>query len=110
MSIPLSTTTITISRKRDDDDPYDTPTVRPVANGIRAVIGSPSGRDRVIGGDQSAIVAKLDCDVCDLRHYDYVTDDRTTVEYAVVWVTERQGLGLDHLEAGLTAVTGASNG
>jgi hypothetical protein len=109
MSIPLATTTITISRKRDDDDPYDTPTVRPVANGIRAVIGSPSGRDRIIGGDQSAITAKLDCDPCDLRHYDVVTDDVTAVEYGVVWVTTRIGLGLDHLEAGLTAVQGASN-
>ena len=107
--IPLATTTITISRKREDEDPYETPTIRAVATGIRAVIGSPSGRDRVIGGDQSSITAKLDCDVCDLRHYDIVTDDRTCVEYAVVWVTNRIGLGLDHLEAGLNATVGASN-
>lgn len=108
--IPVATTTITISRPRTDEDPYDTPVVRPVANGIRAVIGSPSGRDHILGGHQEIVTAKLDCDPCDLKHYDRVTDDTTDDTYSVVSIRTRVGLGLDHIEAGLNAVAGASNG
>lgn len=108
--IPVATTTITISRARADEDPYDTPVVRPVANGIRAVIGLPSGRDHIIGGHQTVVDAKLDCDPCELGHSDLVTDDTTEITYQVVWRTPRVGLGLDHIEAGLNVVEGASNG
>lgn len=110
MSLALATTTITIERPKRGADPYDPQAYRAVANGIRATIGSPSGSDRVIGGEQSAVTAKLNADPCDLRHFDRVTDDQTCTEYAVVWVAQRPGLGLDHIEAGLRAVEGASNG
>jgi hypothetical protein len=110
MVIALSTTTITILRPRTDDDPYEAPPIRPVANEIRATIGNPSGRDHVVGGHQSHIDAKLNCDPCDLRHYDRVTDDLTGRTYDVKWVQNRIGLGLDHLEAGLVFTEGQSNG
>jgi hypothetical protein len=108
--IPLATTTITIERPRGDEDPYDTPVVRPQVTGVRAVIGSPSGRDHIIGGDQSVVTAKLNCDLCDLRHYDEVIDDTTGDRYSVVWVRRRVALGLDHLAAGLNTVEGQAGG
>lgn len=108
--IPLANTRISIYRAPDGIDPYETPQPRKKLAGIRAHIGSPSGRDHIIGGHQEVINAKLGCDPCDLQHGDTVKDETTGAEYVAVWVTQRTGLGVDHLEAGLNLVAGAANG
>lgn len=108
--IPINTTTISIFRPPSGQDPYDAAPNTKEAAGVRAVIGSPSGTDRAIGGDQQIISARLTADPCDLRHYDEVRDDVTGETYAVVWSRKRNGFGLDHVAAGLRQVTGAANG
>lgn len=113
--IPLSTTTIRVERVPTVDDggdpvdPYDPqPDAEIVAEAVRAVISSPTGRERNIGGTQSAVEFSLSCDPVDLRHTDTVHDEATGLTYQVVWVTSRPsgGLGLDHTRAGLKMVSG----
>jgi hypothetical protein len=107
--IPFANTTISIYRPREED-PYDASDPLKVAVHIRAHIGSPSGRDHHVGGNQEVVNAKLGCDPCDLRHGDTVRDERSSERFLVVWVQERAGLGIDHLEAGLNLVAGAASG
>ncbi len=108
--IPLANTSISIYRDLTGADPYDRADPVKVAAHIRAHIGSPSGRDHHIGGTQSVVSAKLGCDPADLRAGDVVRDERSDERFTVVWVQERSGLGIDHLEAGLNIVIGASVG
>lgn len=108
--IPLATTTVTVRRPAAGADPYEAGTPALVATGIRAHIGSPSGADVRVGGDQQVITDRLNADLCDIAHGDTITDDRNQVTYAVVWVRRRIGLGLDHLVAGLVQAEGAANG
>jgi hypothetical protein len=108
--IPLATTTITVRRPVAGQDPYEAPVPPPVMAGIPAHIGSPSGIDVRIGGDQQVVTDRLDCAIVDLRHGDTVHDDGNDVTYSVVWVRRRYGLGLDHMEAGLVQTEGAANG
>lgn len=107
--IPLHTTTITVLRPPANVDPYDGAPARPVATNVRAVIGSPSGADTRLGGDVSSVSARLDCDPCDVKFYDQVRDDQTRDVYEIVWLRNRSGFGLDHVEAGLAQVQGAAN-
>jgi hypothetical protein len=109
MSIPLPTTTISILRPDPTADTYDTdngPTV--VLSGIRANIGSQRGSGNETGGQLALLSLRMQCDVVDLRHTDYVRDDSDGVVYSVVWVKTRMGLGVDHIEAGLQLAEGAS--
>jgi hypothetical protein len=108
--IPFATTTITVRRRTAGEDAYTETTAQQVCTQVRAHIGSPSGRDLRVGGDQQMITDRLDCDVIDLRPSDQVTDDGNCAAYEVVWTRHRRGLGLDHLEAGLVEVIGAANG
>lgn len=109
MTLPMSTTTITVKRPATED-PYETSTAAStVATNIRAHISSPSGRDRITGGDLAVIDAHLDCDPVDLENYDAVIDETTDIEYSVVWRQKRYGLGLDMVEAGLRVAQGASS-
>lgn len=107
----IDTTTVTITRPVATGDPYEAATTSTVATGVRAHIGSPSGNDAHLGGDKEVITA-----VCyvpagtDVVRSDRITDDANGATYAVVWSTRRRGLGLDHLQVGLRAVTGAANG
>lgn len=108
----LTTTTITV-RRPTDGDPYETSVGDPpaVAEGVPAHIGSPSGAEARIGGQQEAVSAVLlvDPDV-DVARTDIVDDEATGERYDVAWVRRRTGLGLDHTKAGLTAFKGASVG
>jgi len=110
VTLPLATTTITVKRPAAGGDPYEAASVSTVVSGVRAHIGSPSGRERIVGGSKETLDAGLDCDVCDIAHTDSVTDATTGEVFEVVWVQRRVGLGLDHMEGGLRRVSGGSNG
>lgn len=107
MTLPLATTTVTVSRSDQDGtkDAYDTVTYTDRAQRVRAVISGPGGTEVTAGGSSEQVSARLDCDPCDLRHDDRVTDDTTGDVWEVSWVRRRVGLGLDHMVAGLAAVT-----
>ncbi|MGK2948990.1 MAG: hypothetical protein ACSLFP_10475 [Acidimicrobiales bacterium] len=108
--LPLATTTITIERP-SSTDPYETPTTTDVACGVAAHIGSPSGNEVDQGGQQERVDAVLLAKAgIGLLHTDLVVDDGTGDRYRVVWVRQRQGLGLDHTRAGLRVYSGAANG
>lgn len=113
MAIPLATTTITVRRVPDDEDldPYDEqPEPETVASGVRAHISTRTGRETVAGGSQEVVSFGLSCDPVDLRHTDEVVDDTTGETFEVVWAISRQGLGMDHVQAGLERVTGVVSG
>lgn len=108
--IPVATTTIAVLRRSvlATDDPYEVTAVpAAVAEGVRAVIGAPSGLEVLAGGSQEDVTHRLDCDTTDLRSTDQVEDEATGDTYDVVWARDRTGLGLDHTVAGLRQVTGA---
>jgi hypothetical protein len=110
MSLPVSTTTITVKRTalaadRDPRDPAPEPST--VASGVPAVIGSPAGSEMTDGGQRSNVFSELRCDPTDIDpSTDTVVDDATGQTYDVVWATQREGLGLDHTRAQLRATSG----
>jgi len=109
MAVPLHTTTISVLRLPADParDPYDPqPAPEVVASGIHAHISSPSGRERTAGGSQEVVEFRLSCDPVEIRHTDRVQDEQTGMVYEVTWARERQGLRLDHTQAGLKQVAG----
>lgn len=89
---------------RDAWDELPPPAV--VASGIRAHIGRPSGTEDRAGSAQESVTWHLDCDPVDLRHTDTIIDELTGDRYAVQWAKQRQGLGLDRVEADLLQVQG----
>lgn len=106
MSIPLATTTVTVhSVSEPEPGEGEVETVR--AAGVRAVIAAPNGQERPgPGGGSSRVDAVLDADpIAGLAHTDRVTDAAGGT-YEVVWVQQRQGLGLGHTVAGLVRKTG----
>jgi hypothetical protein len=111
--IPIHTTTIRVLRPQGSDpseDPADeagSDTV--IAQGIRAVISSPSGHERNVNAQQEVIEFSLSCDpISELKNTDRVYDEETTELYEVSWVTQKIGLGLDHTRAGLKSVKGVA--
>jgi hypothetical protein len=107
--LPHATTTITVLRVADDPnrDPYDPkPAPAEIHTGVRAHIGSPTGREQVAGGSQSITDTRLTCDPIDLHHQDQVRDDTTGETFEVVWVKQRTGLGLPHVTAFLKHLEG----
>lgn len=102
--IPFETTRVTISRPAGGDA-LDRGAPAEVASGIRAVIGSISGSEIAQAGSSEITTAKLTCDPCDLRHGDTVTDEILGDTWEVTYARKRIGLGLDHMTAGLVAVT-----
>lgn len=108
MALPLATTTVTIVETASSGDPYEDATPTTLATGVRAVIGSPSGRDLCVGGEQSIIHAVADVDGMLVTHTCQLIDETTGDRWAVAWVQRRVGLGLDHQHCGLTRVTGGA--
>lgn len=109
MALTVASTTITVMRLPDDPDrdPYDEPPAAEEAyTSVRAHIGSPTGREQAVGGQQSVTDLRLVCDPIDLRHTDQVVDDTTGETFDVVWVKQRTGLGMDHTSAFLKHVEG----
>lgn len=107
MTLPLATTTITISRSDQDGtkDALDTLTYSDVVTGIRAVVSAPRGAETNTGGSEEDVTFRLDCDPTDLRHGDRVTDETTSETFEVVWTRRRIGLGLDHTVADVRKIT-----
>lgn len=105
MSIPFATTSITIMRQPADAEPFEAGVAwENVAQGVRAHISVSHGLEPVSA--QEVVAFRLDTDICDLDHLDRVVDEKTFRIYEVAWVAPRYGLGLDHMEAGLTRVEG----
>lgn len=103
------TTTATIERPDAAGDPYETASTAVVAAGVPAHVSAPSGADRAVGGDLEVITATCYLPAgTDVAHYDRITDAGTAAVFDVVWVRERQGLGLDHVVAGVRAVQGGA--
>lgn len=101
MTVPLATTTITVTRPAVGDDPYDgAVSTSTIATGVRAHISAPSGREQRQGGSQETVDFRLDCDTVDLRHGDTVTDAAGEA-YEVIWAQPRAAFGLDHVAAGV---------
>lgn len=100
--IPLATTTVTVTSP-GTGEPYETPSGgATVASGVPAHISSPSGLEQLQGGSQQIIDKRLLSEPIDELTSDMtVVDDSTGLAYAVVWVDQRDGLGLAHTVAGL---------
>lgn len=108
--LPLATTTVTVKRPANGD-PYETASLSTASSGTPAHIGQPSGSEVQRGGELETITDVLLADAgLDLRHTDLLVDEATGQEYRVAWVRERQGLGLDHVKAGLVTHHGAAVG
>lgn len=119
MAIPLATTTIAVRRlpaqnPNDWRDPTDEqPDRTVVATGVRAHISTSSGREAVQAGASQELVAfRLACDpiAVGLHHEDEVLDEVSGEVFQVVWTHARSALGLDHIEAALTQVSGVATG
>lgn len=111
MSVLIPTTTVRIVRTDAVTDPYEPGTETAVASGVYAHISTPNGFDRAVGGDQELVTAvALLPPGLDVRYYDNLIDEATGERYFVAWTRRRNGLGLDHVKAGLRAVKGASGG
>jgi hypothetical protein len=120
VSIPLSTTTITVKRpaRPVTEDPwgegYDAPAARDnsestVATAVRAVVSPNGGTGGSTGGESEVLLFRMTCDPCPLSYGDEVLDDRTGIRYAVEWCTETPGIaGLGHVVAGLKITKGRS--
>lgn len=110
--LPIATTTVTVRRPAGAEDPYVTAADAPVhSSGTPAHIGQPSGSEVDQGGQLEQITDVLLAEAgLDLTHTDQVEDERTGQRYRVAWVRARQGLGLDHVKAGLVTFQGAAAG
>lgn len=106
----ISTTTITVTRRDADGDPYESGVATAIGAGIPAHIGSPTGYDTRLGGEREVVDAALVIDATPaLVAWDEIVDESTSERWQVVWVRQREGLALDHQRAGLRAVKGAAS-
>lgn len=118
MSIPTSTTTVSVLRPSEPDGDTDgypdmAPVYTKVSSGTRAVImsatrGISGGGSRTLreGSERVLNIFKLIADPVNLQDTDHVVDEKTGVTYRVEWIAVRPGFGLDHVDAGLSYVEG----
>lgn len=105
----LTTTTVTIE-ERSVTEPYEAPLWTASTTGVPAHIGDPSGAERIVGGSQENIDAVLLAEAgTPIFYTSRIVDDVTGDRFEVVWVQDRQGLGLDHVKAGLRRTTGLAS-
>lgn len=107
--IPLATTTVAVWRlpADPDRDGYDTPPARQqVKLGLRAHIGSPSGRHSIADG-RTVTTFRLDTDPFDFAIDDQIQDESTGEVYMLAWARKRVALGLDHVEGAMYLIEGA---
>jgi len=104
--IPLATTTVDVLAVTETE-PGEGLTTTGRASAVRAVIGSPSGRELPQpGGGSERVDAVLNADpIAAMAHGDEVTDSATGDVYRVVWVQQRPG-ALAHTRAGLMRLNG----
>lgn len=109
MVLPITTTRITISTPAGATDPYEQPTYTTVATGVPAVIGVPTGREQIVGGQRAVTDRLLHADPgTTIAHNARIIDETTGTTYEVAWVAERYELGIAYLIAGLNVTVGAS--
>ncbi len=104
MGIPFATTTVKVQRFSTSSPG----TLTTVTATQPAVVGKISGKEiwayRGIAeaGWREDLTSKLNTDFMGVEYGDIVTDLGTGIQYRAVWATPRQGLGLDHMESGLS--------
>jgi hypothetical protein len=124
VSIPLHTSTITVTRSTANPespadpgvDPYDPPSSFPgypntsatVVSGVRAVITPTPGRAVVVGGLREVYDTQLRCDTIDLQPDDTVTDSVANQSWRVLTVTQVNAVGMIFTLANLRIVEGLS--
>ena len=89
-----------------DGFPDEVPTWSVVASGVRAVISSPGGTVLRDGSVEVVMGFRLTCDVTDLEPADRIQDEQSLVLYDMNWMTQRTGMGMDHMEAEIRTVQG----
>jgi hypothetical protein len=114
MSIPVSTTTVTIQRAPDrsniDPEDYDeTIDFEMVETGVRAVVDTATGGEGGPSGTAETVSFILLADPCDLDHLDRVIDEITGARYEVAWSVTSPGVGgmLGSTKAGLNTSRGS---
>jgi len=107
MTLPLTTTTLTIKRVPANIDPYADTTPTVVTLNVFGAISGSNGTGSDVGGAQQVLTARLfvESDV-DVRIADVVIDETSNEEWRVLWVRKRYELGLGHTVAGLEYVAG----
>ena len=112
MSLPFTTTTITIERPSTaEQDPYESATFTTQATGVPAVIGSVSGREQDLGGSLEVLGARLAVEPgVDVQAQDVITDETTGLIWEVGWIQSVTGFGLDHVEGSLKVARGGASG
>lgn len=124
MSILKATTTISVLRASSATgtdvvdrlaDSYGTDTettTRPqavVSRGVRANIGSPSGTEQIMGGNQEIVAYKMQCDTVELIPTDQIRDESTGLIYDVVTAAQRSAFaGREYTQAILSRSRGAA--
>lgn len=110
MSIPFTTTTVSIARPGALTDPMETATRTDVLAALPAHISYPSGSERRGTGSKRDFEATLFVDAgTDVRPQDQITDEKTGVVWQVSWARSRYGVGLDYCSAGLVRAEGATS-
>lgn len=113
MTIPIATTTITVTRVEAGDtvDPYDGPSDQPapttVATSVRAAIGPPTATTGLTGGRRVEYEARLVADPCNIAPGDSVVDAGGN-EWTLVWARRVTAFGTDHMLGSLRTTTGTT--
>lgn len=111
MTLPLTTTTVTIEFLPEDADPYEDQVWTVSASGVPAVISGSSGSGIDVGGAQETLSATLFTDeAVEMRKAARITDETTSEQWRVLWTRKRYELGLGHIVSGLEMVRGAADG
>lgn len=107
MTLPLTTTTVTLASRSSSDDAYDAAVWTTQATGLPAHIGPVGSDGRQVGDGAEAHDATLLLnDGVSVARGWRVTDDLTAEVWEVAHVNERTGLGLGHVRCGLRRVSG----
>lgn len=109
MTLPLTTTTVTVLRPPSDVDGLEAPEYTVVVERVAArVAGASASGSHAVGGRQETSSARLYVDRnVDLRRQDRIVDDATGAVWEVTGVKTRTGLGLDHTAAALQSSRGS---
>jgi hypothetical protein len=108
--IPLASTTLTVYRLPEDStrDGYDPQPARvQVGTGLRAHIGSPSGRATISDGDRVIVGYTLHTDGFDFQQDDQIVDDTTGITYLLLWAKRTTVFGMDFCQGAVRVVEGA---
>ena len=113
MSLPLTTTTLTLDRPTNlTGDSAEELNFQTIATGIPGAVVFPTGSESVIQGDRERVDGKVEIEPQNfmIYRYDRFTDEQTGNVWSVSYARLRQGLGLDHWEIGVYAVAGIARG